>query len=32
MSRAAVVRYLTDLIWPGLAGMPAGQFRSIGAM
>jgi AcrR family transcriptional regulator len=24
MSRAAVVRYLTDLIWPGLAGMPAG--------
>jgi AcrR family transcriptional regulator len=24
MSRAAVVHYLTDLIWPGLAGMPPG--------
>jgi hypothetical protein len=25
MSRAAVVDYLTELIWPGLAGMPTGQ-------
>jgi AcrR family transcriptional regulator len=25
MSRAAVVDYLTSLIWPGLAGMPTGQ-------
>jgi AcrR family transcriptional regulator len=25
MSRAAVVRYLTDLIWPGLAGQPSGR-------
>lgn len=25
MSRAAVVNYLTDLIWPGLADMPSGQ-------
>jgi AcrR family transcriptional regulator len=27
MNRAAVVHYLTDLIWPGLAGMPAGVLR-----
>jgi AcrR family transcriptional regulator len=32
MSRAAVVRYLTDLIWPGLVGMPAGQFRTSDAI
>jgi AcrR family transcriptional regulator len=32
MSRAAVGRYLTDLIWPGLAGMPAGQFRAVDAV
>jgi len=32
MSRAAVVHYLTDLIWPGLAGMPAGQYRTIDAI
>ena len=28
MSRAAVVQYLTDLIWPGLAGVPAWAPRS----
>lgn len=32
MSRAAVVDYLTDLIWPGLAGMPSGQSRTIDAI
>jgi hypothetical protein len=26
------VDYLTDLIWPGLAGMPAGQSRTIDAI
>jgi AcrR family transcriptional regulator len=31
MSRAAVVNYLTDLIWPGLAGMPSGQSSTIDA-
>jgi AcrR family transcriptional regulator len=32
MSRASVEHYLTDLIWPGLAGMPAGQFRTTDAV
>jgi AcrR family transcriptional regulator len=31
MSRAALVNYLTDLIWPGLAGVPAGKSRTIDA-
>ena len=31
MSRAAVVDYLTDLIWPGLATVPAGRSRSFDA-
>jgi AcrR family transcriptional regulator len=31
MSRAAVVDYLTDLIWPGLAGMPVGRPRTFNA-
>jgi AcrR family transcriptional regulator len=25
MNRAAVVRYLTDLVWPGLSGLPMGH-------
>ncbi len=25
MSRAAVVDYLTELIWPGLSGLPIGR-------
>jgi AcrR family transcriptional regulator len=32
MSRAAVVHYLTDLIWPGLAGVPAGRSRTVEAV
>jgi AcrR family transcriptional regulator len=32
MSRSAVVDYLTDLIWPGLAGMPSGQSRRLDAI
>src|ERR1700728_3264534 len=32
MSRAAVVDYLTDLIWPGLAGMPRPQSLSADAI
>jgi AcrR family transcriptional regulator len=28
MSRAAVVDYLTDLIWPGMSGLPTGQSLS----
>jgi AcrR family transcriptional regulator len=32
MSRAAVVEYLTDLIWPGLAGTPTGNSRTIDAL
>ena len=31
MSRAGVVDYLTDLVWPGLAGMPAGRSRALDA-
>jgi AcrR family transcriptional regulator len=31
MSRAAVVGYLTDLIWPGLASMPVGRSRTFNA-
>jgi AcrR family transcriptional regulator len=32
MSRAAVVEYLMNLIWPGLAGMPAGQSHASDAV